>query len=482
MSIELGARLFEIETPYTIVDDLSYYDVTLISDFPADPNQNDSQCEDITSTNELAILNPRRVVGVELPLPTNKFCGTPLDRFLTAFSKRATPLCSFSLGIDLIQNGVNTLSTASFEMQTNVASRKNKPETLLGLGYLLAAIAQGSMIEGFCHKGMIDKYIEQMRSAIKTCVGNDSMNGVVVNLVLAFTCILAGRENLYVRHIGFAKAILRSWEVDFFQLPINLRKTYQALALLKQTEPVFVKIEMLKFSLLEASIEINSFQKSFPFFSTYLKREELSNAGAFANLDPDDCADLHNLFTGGKFLCLHRLLMMPSKYFREQLVRVDIERAEKSMALLELTNFLNFVLSSYECPFEYVIPCIRAFFRVVEAFQLLFDYKTEEARIVLKILLEDLSTFDFCIACLDPEGEHGYHAITAALSVLQMPNEYDDLQKKINTVLKIRESKSLFHDCLPLPEHRMLNCICEDSSCLQLWQCLPELLSVDKHV
>jgi len=143
---------------------------------------------------------------------------------------------------------VHTLSDASFEMATLISSRKNKPETLLGLGYLLAAIAQGSLIAGFCNKGMIDKYIEQMRSAVKTCIGNESMNGVVVNLALAFTCVLAGRDKLYVRHIGFAKAILRSWEVNFFQLPINLRMTFQAVALLKQTEPVFVKIEMLKFS------------------------------------------------------------------------------------------------------------------------------------------------------------------------------------------------------------------------------------------
>jgi len=61
---------FESETSDSIVYDLGS------SDFPADLNQNDSECEDIASINDLTINNlSRKVVGVELPLPITNFAA-----------------------------------------------------------------------------------------------------------------------------------------------------------------------------------------------------------------------------------------------------------------------------------------------------------------------------------------------------------------------------------------------------------------------
>jgi len=462
-----------------LLDVQSIFNTRIPSILLEQEKKNEVNINENKETNDLVIYD-QKPYDVERPLQNSTLSGNPMNGFLSAFMRRTRLFIHDpSLALNLIQTGVGTVGALSGALyfQVSACSKKEKIRKLLGAAYLLAAIAQGSMIEGFYNEGMQTNYYNQIKSSLKMCQGQESLEVMLANLIVAYSCQLTGRKNQWKQHTGFARTILRCSGLELNQLPVELLKTYHAVALHPQLLALPLGVQMLKSFLFQFSIDIHHFEDNFPFFSQYLQENQKSSLAALTELEPQDLVDLESSFQTPSFVILGYLLMLPSEYFRQTVTDIHCTRSRKALAVQELPGYFNLVLKAYQVSAQFLTPGVVAFIRLVNVFGVFVEMDILMAKNLLQEMVNEplLNTYELCnILAQDYESEHWFHFTVALLSFLEMHHEYEMFHKKLNTALRIRGVKGdlLLPDSLPDIRHGILNSICEDSYCSMLWQSL----------
>jgi len=404
--------------------------------------------------------------------PAHVLAGTYFSNFLSSFLTRTTKFCKPLVDYTLIQKGVQLILVGSANNSLQVKEKAAKT-------YVFSVIAIGSLQANFLywrarkkHYKVLSKalksscgwdwearknYYEMMKHSLKSCFGEEENEVIFAHLAISYFCLLTRQTHEYIKHSGFARALLEVSDCPSDQTVQCFSYVVVGPQLLAAN--VFGKKTLL-FCLRSFSITEGEFQTRFPhffgFFST--EKEDLLAANSEA------IALANDLMSSDKSIAITGMVWSFPTYIRSLLVDTFLSGSEKLQAFQQLREYAGLVEKSVDCLIKNTSLSNQAVMIFVDVFQCLCELAYFQARQKIAELVEMIDCYMIC-SWKNTESEHLLHFCLILLCWFEMKEAYGKFQSKMNTVYYLLQSEVNMSKTVPLVADCLTN-ICQDSKCL----------------
>jgi len=370
-------------------------------------------------------------VEVRHAIVESELVGTKINVFLFSFVKRTGGAMECLVDLSLIQKAVGMLSffqRSDQNMSWGCGYSDSDPACWT---YFLAAIRLGSLQSDDFEVELQKRYYQTMESSFKSCYGEERREVILAHLLVAFFCFSTSQTSAFVKHCGFAKALLDSLN---FNVPDQTRNSYFVVAHgIRQLliPPSILESGLLRLFLSYFSINPLDFSNGYPLFSAFMNSSFEITFNSTEAVDADFRPCLLAIFQGSPPVAT---LLMTVRFFQKALVSLNLPKHQTVDAVAEISKLFTALLSTMKCSLDSIVPTVKSYILQVECFKCLLTKDLQGAKCFLRAIFDSMDFWMLRMGYLT-FGEvlvHQLNLLIAAAFVLDMEIEYHLFWKKVN--------------------------------------------------
>jgi hypothetical protein len=391
--------------------------------------------------------------------------------YLEAFTKRCSDIYSFYVDTDLFHKALSlgpiSNSVASL-LKLNGCPSQDLSKKRANYAATIAAVAIGALIEKNFDRSYYQEcnyiFISSFQAIPAEEIGHE------VLFASAIISLFHQKTNNFIEFNHYCDFFFTSLQTQ--KCPINERlrycKAYLCNVRSSQDVKVFHQIKSCLWRKISSMMNYlaSHFKRPFPMMLQAIR--DLEQNSPLCSLEEETNM---SIFSSQSVNALLLCVSIPSFAWARNAVLFTSENSEvqKIQILEEVIRFHFLLLKSSKTDFKDVASEAKTCIELTQVvFQLLAGERAKAKKLLIKICCRmDLDNFLLLSFLTNPQLLQQMHFLAMALSCLEMTNEYNLLQKQINTCAAVFFTPN-FSPAPPLKPKD----VCEDSNCMKLWELL----------